>query len=59
MTDRALFDALVDCQRRDVAVSLAVLDDRFNRSSTIAGELLTAPGATYCWEFTGGFGVKL
>ena len=44
LTDRALFDALVACQRRGVAVSLAVLDDRLNRKSSIAWERLTAVG---------------
>jgi hypothetical protein len=36
LTDRALFYALVACQRRGVAVSLAVLDDRNNREASIA-----------------------
>jgi hypothetical protein len=31
LTDRELFDALVACQRRRVAVSLAVLDVPINR----------------------------
>lgn len=49
LTDRLLFDALVGCQRRGVAVSLAVLDDRLNRKSTIAWERLTALGGRLCW----------
>lgn len=49
LTDRALFDALVACQRRGVTVSLAVLDDRLNRKSSIAWERLTALGGRLCW----------
>ncbi len=54
LTDRALFEALVACQRRGVAVSLAVLDDRLNRKSTIAWERLTALGGRLCWIPEGG-----
>ena len=54
LTDRALFDALVACQRRGVAVSLAVLDDRLNRKSSIAWERLTALGGRLCWIPEGG-----
>ena len=49
LTDRVLFEALVSCQRRGVAVSLAVLDDRINRQSSIAWERLTALGGRFCW----------
>jgi PLD-like domain/DnaJ domain len=49
LTDRALFEALVSCNRRGVAVSLAVLDDRINRQSYIAWERLTALGGRLCW----------
>lgn len=49
LTDRALFDALVACQRRKVQVSLAVLDDRINRKSSIAWERLTALGGDLYW----------
>ena len=49
LTDRALFDSLVSCQRRGVAVFLAVLDDRINRQSSIAWERLTALGGQLHW----------
>ena len=49
LTDRALFEALVSCQRRGITVSLAVLDDRINRQSSIAWERLTALGGRLCW----------
>lgn len=49
LTDRTLFDSLVSCQRRGVTVSLAVLDDRINRHSSIAWERLTALGGRLCW----------
>ena len=49
LTDRALFEALVSCQRRGATVSLAVLDDRINRQSSIAWERLTALGGRLCW----------
>ncbi len=49
LTDRTLFEALVSCQGRGVAVSLAVLDDRINRQSSIAWERLTALGGRLCW----------
>lgn len=49
LTDRELFDGLVACQRRGVTVSLAVLDDRLNRKSSIAWERLTALGGKLYW----------
>lgn len=49
LTDRTLFEALVSCQRRGITVSLAVLDDRINRQSSIAWERLTALGGRLCW----------
>ncbi len=49
LTDRELFDSLVACQRRGVSVSLAVLDDRLNRKSTIAWDRLTALGGKLYW----------
>ena len=49
LTDRELFDALVSCQRRGLAVSLAVLDVPINRKSSIAWERLTALGGKLCW----------
>jgi hypothetical protein len=49
MTDRDLFDSLVACQRRGVQVSVAVLDDRINRKSTLAWERLTALGGHHYW----------
>jgi len=49
LTDRALFDSLVSCQRRGVAVMLAVLDDCINRQSSIAWERLTALGGQLHW----------
>lgn len=49
LTDRTLFDALVSCQRRGIAVSLAVLDDRINRQSSIGWERLTALGGRLSW----------
>lgn len=49
LTDRGLFDALIDCQRRKVSVSLALLDDGNNRRTNIAWERLTAAGGSLYW----------
>lgn len=49
LTDRGLFDALVSCQRRNVAVSLAILEDSNNRRTNIAWERLTAAGGNLYW----------
>lgn len=48
-TDPELFEALIRCARRKVAVQVATLDDRINRSSSLGIERLTVLGGQWHW----------
>ncbi len=49
LTDPKLYSVLVERQRKNISVTLAVLDDRINRNSSIAWEQLTAAGGSLYW----------
>lgn len=48
-TDPELFEALIRCARRKVAVQVATLDDHINRNSSLALERLTVLGGQWHW----------
>jgi len=48
LSDREPFDILVACQRREVTVSLVILDDKINRKTSVVRERLTAATRALC-----------